>query len=249
MLAKLELWIEYKRKEKLSYQISSLMHGILMEQIDKEYGEILHQDGRKPFRQSVSEMTDCSFKWTICTLTQEARQQIIDILLTKEKFYMRHKQLDLIVKKRQLTETTYEELIGTYYFGEHSRSIRIRFLSPTAFKSEGNYVFMPDIRLIFQSLIHKYDDFSKATEVGGADTLEHFEKYSFIRKYHLKSVRYSLEGTWIPAFLGEITIQVRGPEQMANLAHMLAVFGEYAGIGIKCSLGMGSIQVIEEKNR
>ena len=39
MLAKLELWIEYEQEEKLTYNISSLMHGILMEQLDPIYGE------------------------------------------------------------------------------------------------------------------------------------------------------------------------------------------------------------------
>ena len=51
MLAKLELWIEYEQKEKLTYNISSLMHGILMEQLDPAYGGILHRNGQKPFHQ------------------------------------------------------------------------------------------------------------------------------------------------------------------------------------------------------
>ena len=45
MLAKLELWIEYEQEEKLTYNISSLMHGILMEQLDPIYGEVLHRNG------------------------------------------------------------------------------------------------------------------------------------------------------------------------------------------------------------
>lgn len=35
---------------------------------------------------------------------------------------------------------------------------------------------------------------------------------------------------------------------MANFAKMLFQFGTYAGIGIKTSLGMGAIQLIEERS-
>lgn len=42
-------------------------------------------------------------------------------------------------------------------------------------------------------------------------------------------------------------IHINGPEQMVNLAHMLIAFGEYAGIGIKSSLGMGDVEKGEKR--
>lgn len=241
MLAKLELWIEYHYTEKLSYQISSNMHGILMELIDPEYADRLHSDGRKPFHQYISRMTENSFLWTICALNREAKEKIIDILVNRKTFYMKHKELELYVKKWSLSGTTYEELIQKYYFSEQPRDITIQFLTPTAFKSNGQYVFIPDTRLIFQSLIQKYNSFSSNTKVDGMEIIEHYKDYSFIKKYKLHSVRFSLEGVWISAFLGEITVYIKGPKQMVSLAHMLVAYGEYAGIGIKTALGMGSI--------
>lgn len=249
MLAKLELWIEYQQKERLTYNISSLMHGILMEQIDPAYGEVLHLNGQKPFHQSVSEMGENCFKWTICTLDLEAKKQIIDVLITKKKFYMRHKDLELRVTKWNLSGISYDELIEKYYFQKNSRNIPIRFVTPTAFKSNGRYIFMPDVHFIFQSLINKYNAFASDTSVEGEEILEHFEKYAAIQRYKLKSVRYALEGVWISAFMGELVIHINGPEQMVNLAHMLVAFGEYAGIGIKTSIGMGHIKKGEEENR
>ena len=249
MLVKLELWIEYEQKERLTYNISSLMHGILMEQLDPAYGEILHRNGQKPFHQSVSEMRDNHFKWTICTLNIEAKRQIIDVLVTKKYFYMKHKGLKLKVTKWNLSGTSYDELIERYYFQKNARNISIRFATPTAFKSNGRYVFIPDVHFIFQSLINKYNAFASDTSVEGEEILEHFEKYAMIQRYKLKSVRYALEGVWISAFVGEIVIHINGPEQMVNLAHMLVAFGEYAGIGIKSSLGMGDIEKGEERDR
>lgn len=71
--------------------------------------------------------------------------------------------------------------------------------------------------------------------------------YAKIIRYNLRSVSFSLEGVKIPAFMGDITIKMNGTQTMANFARMLFLFGTYAGVGIKTSLGMGSIQLIQRK--
>lgn len=243
MITELKLKINYRSAEKLSYQITSVMHGILMEQIDHEYGEILHKNGLKPFTQTVYEITEGTFIWRICTLTKEAKEQIIDKLMTTDEFYMRYKDLRLTVVERSYKEISYDTLIENYYFEEQSRNIQIHFCSPTAFKSQGNYVFMPSVRLVFQSLIQKYDSFSPGTEIGSSETLEHIEQYVSIIRYNLRSTRFSLEGTRVPAFVGTITFRVKGPQQLVNLIKMLSVFGQYSSVGIKTALGMGRISV------
>lgn len=242
MLTKLELQIKYEHKERLGYNISSLLHGIIMTQIDSVYAEFLHQNGQKPFSVSVTDMTDSSFTWTICTLNKVAKEKIIDVLFLKQSFYMEHKKLELHVTGRKLSEITYEELIERFYFGRHPRNILIRFQTPTAFKSDGKYVFLPNVHFFFQSLMNKYNAFSEETSVDDPEVLEYFEQHVFIKKYKLRSVRYCLEGVWIPSFVGEITLHIDGSERMVNLAHMLIAFGEYAGVGIKCALGMGHIE-------
>jgi len=79
--------------------------------------------------------------------------------------------------------------------------------------------------------------------VGSEETLEHIERYVMITRYHLRSVNFSLEGVRIPAFVGTITMRVKGPQQLVNLIKMLAVFGQYSAVGIKTALGMGRIQI------
>ncbi|MDO4492121.1 MAG: CRISPR-associated endoribonuclease Cas6 [Lachnospiraceae bacterium] len=243
MLSKLELQIEYAHREKLSYQISSAMHGILMEYVDPEYAGRLHENGRKPFHQYVTDMTEHSFTWTVCTLNQEAREQIIDRLMKQKSFLMKHKELELVVKGQRMQSTSYENLVQEYYFRKQPRDITLRFLTPTSFRQKGSYVFIPDVRLIFQSLMDKYDAFSRETSVSSPEVLEHLEQYAYIKKYRLNSVRFSLEGVKISGFLGECTIHINGPEPLCNLANMLAAFGEYGGIGIKSALGMGAVQI------
>ena len=246
MLAKLELWIEYEQEEKLTYNISSLMHGILMEQIDPTYGEVLHRNGQKPFHQSVSEMRNNHFKWTICTLNVEARKQIIDVLVTKKHFYMKHKDLKLKVTKWNLSESSYDELIKKYYFQKNARNIPIRFVTPTAFKSNGKYVFYPDIRMIYQSLMMKYTASSEEMDMIDEDTLEQLTQNSEIVRYHLRSMSFPLEGVNIPGFVGSIRLKIKGTDTMARYARMLMKYGQYSGVGIKTAMGMGAIRLMEQ---
>ena len=77
------------------------------------------------------------------------------------------------------------------------------------------------------------------------ELVEEFEQYTEITDYKLRSVRFSMEGVKIPSFVGECTIRIRGPQQMVNVAHMLAHFGEFSGVGIKTGLGMGALSVRE----
>jgi len=68
-------------------------------------------------------------------------------------------------------------------------------------------------------------------------------------RYDLKSVSFSLEGVKIPSFIGKITIKLHGTDTMANFVNMLFEFGEYSGVGIKTSLGMGYMKIINEGGR
>lgn len=150
MITELKLKIKYESEDKLTYQIASVMHGILMDHVDWNYGEKMHENGLKPFVQSVCELKEDSFIWRICTLTEEAKTEIIDKLMLMDELYMKHRNLKLKISERSYKEISYDTLIESYYFQKQPRNITINFCSPTAFKSQGNYVFMPSVRLIFR---------------------------------------------------------------------------------------------------
>ena len=166
-------------------------------------------------------------------MTEEAKIQIIEPLMKMDQFYMKHRELRLKVCERNLKEISYDTIDRKLLFEEQPRNITIKFCSPTAFKSQGNYIFMPTVRLIFQSLIHKYDTFSSGTMVGSEETLEHIERYVMITKISFKKREFFVRGVRIPAFVGTITMRVKGPQQLVNLIKMLAVFGQYSAVGIK----------------
>ncbi|MDE7307747.1 MAG: CRISPR system precrRNA processing endoribonuclease RAMP protein Cas6, partial [Lachnospiraceae bacterium] len=74
-------------------------------------------------------------------------------------------------------------------------------------------------------------------------------EYSEIVQYQLKSIFYCIGKNKIPAFIGQITVKVNGPQLMVNFANLLFRFGEYSGIGIKTAMGMGNIKLLERDKK
>ena len=133
-----------------------------------------------------------------------------------------------------------------FYEKDYSPFIQIHFLTPTAFKKQGKYLFYPDIRCIFQSLMNKYDSAARNEKMVDTDTLEQLTENAQIVRYDLKSVSFSLEGVKIPAFIGKVVVKMNGTRTISNFANMLFEFGEYSGVGIKTALGMGCMKILNE---
>ena len=235
---------------KLNYNISSLLHGALFEKIDSEYSEILHRSTIKPFSQ-YCEFDGNSIIWTINSLNEEVSNRINKKLLHNkdETVFIKHKNLNLKIIDKELLETSYDEILDEYYFKDRSRFINVQFFTPTAFKSQGNFVFFPELRHIYQSLMNKYDYCSEDSTIGNEEVLDHLVSNSVMTRYNLRSTYFHLEGIKIPSFLGWITIKINGPQALVNLANTLFAFGEYSGVGVKTALGMGGLRLIKASDR
>ena len=155
MLGKLEL--KLKSKDKLEYQMSSLFHGALMEVLPEKYADYLHTSQLHPYTQHL-EFREGEWYWIICCLNKEAIKIIIqDTLWNIENIEIKNRNLTVLITRRSYSEITYQELMNRFYENDYSPYIQIHFLTPTAFKHKGRYLFYPDIRCIFQSLMNKYD--------------------------------------------------------------------------------------------
>ena len=95
--------------------------------------------------------------------------------------------------------------------------------------------------------MNKYDAAVRDEGMIDDDTLEQLCEYTQIVRYDLKSVMFSLEGVRIPSLIGNITLKISKTQTMANFARLLFQFGTFAGVGIKASLGMGCIKILEER--
>lgn len=243
MLQELDLELLCEDGKSMNFQKSSALHGVLMEQIDPEYGEILHKTGLKPYSLCLVKEND-SIHWKIRSFTEKAGEQIIQPLFSEsfDKFYIRNGNIRVQIKEK------IQKKISIYNLMEHASAISspcyysIDFQTPTAFKSKGKYIFHPEIHYLYQSLINKY--FSCYSEAFfEKNLLETLVEKSQIIQYDLKSTYFHLEGVKVPSFLGSITIKLNASKQESRAADFLFCFGNFSGIGIKTSIGMGAVQI------
>ncbi len=248
MLRKINILLEPHRAEKCHYNMASLFHGVLLELVDRNYAEFLHESGYKPFSQFVWEdkETGC-WTWTVSFLTEQAWREIGQRLLDDclGELVLKDKSLRLSVRDRQEEPpVSYSELTRKFYLDENPvRNIKMAFLTPCSFRTGNRYAVFPDVALIYQSLMNKYDAFADEFSIRSKEALQHLAQFTMVRSYHLRSTRYSLEGVKIPSFMGKMELVVTGPETMVSLANLLFGFGRWSGIGIKTALGMGAIHV------
>lgn len=245
MLARLEMKLEAETK--LSYQMSSAFHGALMEQLSPEEAEILHTPKLHPYTQHL-EFTPEKSLWVVTALHEDALEKIIyQKLLPLKEFTLKKQQIHIRITEKKLTEYADQSLAALLYSEKAPDYIQLHFLTPTAFKQNGEILFYPDIRGIYINLLNRYAAAAEKTEMKDEDTLEALCKGTKIVRYDLKSVPFPLEGIKISAFIGKITLKLSGTNTMRNFANMLFHFGEYSGVGMKTSLGMGAYRLLEKE--
>ena len=221
-------------------QWSYALYGALMEQLPPETSVLFHQRGIMPVSQFYlkDEWTISLFGKNICP----AKEALLKLKFCSLDKYGVNMQVTDIKEQPTVTE---RELIDRYMAKlSPRREVTMRFLTPTAFKSNGVYVNIPSVRLVIQSLMLKWQEFADEYSLTDPEVLEHLTSHTAIKRYSLSSASYQLKGVRIPAFTGSMTFSVKGPEQLARLMNLLMSFGGYSGVGIKTALGMGGCEVI-----
>ena len=247
MIAKLRMKLEIQAGE-LSFHYGSLMQGVLMEKIDSSYAGKMHSGALNPYSQAIYQ-TSGQYFWEINALNQEAKEEILDVIAKSEEFFIKKKNQRVKVTEKTYSEVKKKELVREFYEEEAGNLFKITFFTPTAFKQKGQYTFVPDIRCIYQSLMNKYDAATSMDEVFDEDMLECLTEHTTIQNYNLRSVRFGMEGTAIPAFVGTLTLKVSAQQTIVNFANLLFTFANYCGIGIKTSIGMGKVEIEQVRRR
>lgn len=247
MLAELRMKVEADSPE-FGYYQSSNMQGVLMEHIETKYAEKLHEQGIKPYSQCL--LVGEEKEWVVKTCTKEAYQEMMLPLLDAEFtcFHIEKKDIHVTIKEKHVNTIKKKELLEKFYADEASRHLKLEFLTPTSFKSNGKYVIIPELRYIYQSLMNKYSALSENMEMYDEETLEQLVANSSIVSYRLRSTFFPVEGIKIPSFKGELGIKIAGTDTMARYLRLLAEFGEYSGVGIKTAMGMGALKIRKGKD-
>lgn len=237
-------------KQKPENNLAAFFHGWLLNQLSPNFVTQIHQSGLNPISICVKKY-DKKIHFIISLLNQEASKETESLLLSEnlkeiELKNSRQKYFTILAKSAKTLEE--KDLANIFYRNDVNNTFDIQFTSPTSFKSQGEYVFLPDLRLFFQSLMKKYSASFSASESIDTEMLEELIEHTKIVSYHLSSSYYKIHTSFVPGFIGRVRIRCKGNQTIANYLAMLLKFGEYSGVGIKTGMGMGAFYLNTHKN-
>lgn len=233
----------------MEHKLGVYFQGWLMHQLPDEIATTLHHSTIKPYSISVRHSGNTVI-FTVSLLGDEMTRHVEPILLNEDlkAFTLSSsKQKEFKVQKIQIETLTQAELSKIFYQDSAPKHYRIKFLSATSFKEDGEYIMFPDLKLLLQSLMQKYNVIFEKNNHVDQDLLNDLILKTRIVNYRLQSSYYPVHKSFIPGFLGEIKIACYGNQTLRNYLNMLLTFGSYSGVGIKTTMGMGTIECIKVK--
>ena len=249
ILKTLEIRFSLPSTVKLNQAIGSIMQGVLMERIDRDYATYLHKQNLRPYSQYIffSKKDNCLI-WRISALNQQAADEILLPLFNLPySIFLRHKQTRLTtLNKEYIYENTYENLAQKYLSlpnnPDKQKIIDFNFITSTAFKSQGKYIIFPKIHLVLASLLNRWNAFSQTDFINDKQITSGLQRYLYVADYKLNMRPFSLEGIRVPAFVGTYSVGVVQNDMAQKILAMLSEFAQLSGIGIKTAIGMGAVR-------
>ena len=230
--------------------LGPMLQSVLLEQVDDFYAQQLHASTQNPYSQYCFLSEEGELVWRISALTDEAAERLITPASKIESFSLKKRGETFTIARKTIDSIGVDRLLAILQ-GDADASFRLRFATPTAFKSKGRYVIMPDVRLVFQNLLMRYNQVYAGDCEIDSETVDYIAENVRITSYNLRSKyfpRTMAKADKIPAFVGTVMLHVAGPQSLKGLVSMLLTFGEASGIGIKTSMGMGGMQLIRESS-
>lgn len=125
-----------------------------------------------------------------------------------------------------------------------SRTIRLRFLTPTLFRHQEHDLLFPEPRLVFGSLVRSWNEHQEPL----APTLtEPLIECLAVSRYRLATTVVSFPRFPQRGFTGVCEYAlVPWRAESWQLARFLGEFARFAGVGYKSSMGMGGVELVAE---
>ena len=238
--------IELRPGFELNFNMSSLFQGAMMEQVREhghgDYGDRLHESELHPYTQHL-ELRDGVWHWVLTFLDDESHGKIWqDSLSGLGAAELRDKGQTIPFGEIREESMSLRDLNEIFTNGADAWGIGLSFVTPTCFRSNGRYVFMPELSFILQSAMRKYDAVMEGEQLYDHETLDDLCGGTAIQSFSLKSRLISLEGVRIPGFTGRMTLRCPRSRTMTGFLSMLMTFAGFPGIGIKTGMGMGAVR-------
>lgn len=232
---------------KMPQSTGSLLHGVLMERIDKDYADLMHKQQLRPYSQYIYfDKQRNTLIWRLAALTEHAKQELLNAAFEMPtQIYLKHRDSNVqVLGKEWLPPIDYESLAEKCFTQDFpEKYIELKIMTSCSFKSDGNYVIFPQNHLLFGSLVRKWNCFADNNRLDERGLASDLSQQIFVAGYNLSLQTFALESTRIPAFRGTYTLGLKNNVMANKIIAMLCAYAEYSGIGIKTALGMGGVQV------
>ena len=220
------------------------LYSAIMQWLPPEVATQYHEQSLTPFNQSfVPQKDQRKGRWTITALTDEAEMVLFPIVEDCRQIYVKEisAALPLQLKSKQHIPNL-ETFLNLADALEDRHIHPIVFRTPCTFKSHERYQIFPSVSQILQSLISRWNAIAPGCAISDGDAIRMLEEQIWIRDYRLRGARYDMKGQRILGFCGTIWVQNRLPVPLLEIWKILLLFANYAGIGVKTSLGMGAVE-------
>ncbi len=245
MLKVFEIELVLPPETHVNSSMGSVFQGALMELLPEDLAAELHQAGLRPYSQAVYfDREKQKSIWRLCSLNDFAETEIIKPLLEKDELFLKQKNFSVkLLDKNQVCSTTFEQLADNCFRMEAAPyGADLAFRTVTSFKRDGGYVIIPELYLIFQSLLNKWNTYSQEIKLQEENLEKHLAEACRIVKYNLHSEAFYIEKKKIYGFSGQMRVLFHGNDLVKRVIALIFSFAPYAGVGIKTAIGMGAMQ-------
>ena len=241
----MEIVLGLPENEKVHRAMGSIMQGALMEILDSESTKMLHVDGLRPYSQFLYfDKNKNQPVWRVNSLNDWANEKILIPLTRQRRIFLRHKNYRVDFLAHQIISNESYADIAARFMNESAevcKGVDVEFVTTTSFRRDGQYVIFPEIYLLIQSLLNRWNTFADGFKIED-DVSKMLATFCRVAEYDLRTQIFLLEHQKITGFCGKMTVKLSGNRIVNNLLALLFEYANYAGIGIKTALGMGAIK-------
>ena len=241
MLTQYQITLDAESHTKPRSEWAYRLYAALLERAPQGFASSTHHDGITPLSQFLTINSNGTLTWTVNLLGVKSEAALSETLSAVESLTL-NRGITLYVrghKRKYIADVDALFAQTTLNSGLHL----LTFQTSTAFKSQGRYLNLPSSRLVLQSLIKQWNGCFTDCPIEDEDGqgIDAMAAGIRLRRFNLQDRIYYLKGNSIPGFTGFIELDNRLEGFQHCLADALLLFSEYAGIGIKTTLGMGGI--------
>ena len=239
----MEIVLGIPEKEKIHRAMGSIMQGALMEILDIESAKMLHVDGLRPYSQYLYFDKNKNLPiWRVNSLSDWAHEKISEALTRQRQIFLKHKNYSVnLLENKIIAAESYADIAARFMSesAEICNGVDLEFVTTTSFRRNSQYVIFPEIYLLIQSLLNRWNKFADGFKI--EEDISHFlANFCRVTEYDLRTQNFLLEHQKISGFCGKMSIKFVGNRIVNNLLGLLFEYANYSGIGIKTALGMGA---------